>query len=107
MSKDEFLFFKTGKRRDRAKNLHDLLIAAKDGLKKTRIMYGANLNHTSMTELLKLAEAEELIEEVEARPYKRHWLRKPTLIWKTTEKGLKHAKNIYDYSKLLLEIESK
>ena len=94
---DVFLFYKVGGRRIRTESLHDLLVVAKDGLKKTRIAYEATLNWYQMVELLKFAKAEGLIEEVEAPLYELYGsIRLPAVVWKTTEKGLKYAKNIYD-----------
>ena len=66
---DEFLFYKVGGRRNRTESLHDLLVVAKNGLKKTRIMHEANLTWYLMIELLKFAEAAELVEEVEVPKY--------------------------------------
>ena len=101
MRMEEFLFYKMGRQRNRSESLHDLLIAAKSGLKKTRIMYGASLSWALMEKQLKFAEAAGLIEEVEIPPsYSR---KKPTRGWKTTKKGLKYAQNVYDNSKLLEE----
>jgi len=92
---DEFLFYKVGRRRSRAECLHDLLVVAKDGLKKTRIASEATLNWYQMIELLTFTEG--LIKEVEEPPYKLYRsIRSPAVVWKTTEKGLKYAKNIYD-----------
>lgn len=107
MTMDEFLFYKTGGRRDRDESLHDLLITAKNGLKKTRILYGANLTWSTMIELLKFAKAEGLIEEVEVPRYEQYGIKKPAFVWRTTEKGLKYAQNIYDNSLLLEEVEGK
>jgi len=100
---DEFFFYKTGVTRSRDESLHDLLITAKDGLKRTRIMYGANLSWNPMLKMLKLAEAAGLIEEVEEPRYGRYGKRSPAAVWRTTEKGLRHAKIIYDNFKLLQE----
>ena len=105
MTMEEFLFHKTGIRRGRDEQLHDVLVVAKDGLKRTRVMYESNLGWVSMNELFKSAEAEGLMEEVEAPRRERHWKKKPTIVWKTTEEGLRYAKNIYDNSKLPREIE--
>ena len=57
-----------------------------------------------MVELLKFAKAEGLIKEVEVPPYKLYRsIRSPAVVWKTTEKGLKYAKDVYDNSKLFQE----
>ncbi len=94
---DEFIFYIVGGRRNRAECLHDLLVVAKDGLKKTRIASEAALNWYQMIELLTFTEAEGLIKEVEEPSYKLYRsIRSPAVVWKTTEKGLKYAKNIYD-----------
>jgi len=94
---DKFLFYKVGGRRNRTEILHDLLVVAKDGLKKTKITSEAILTWYLMIDLLKFAKAEGLIEEVEVPPYELYGsIRSPTVVWKTTEKGLKYAKNIYD-----------
>jgi len=94
---NKFLFYKVGGRRSRTESLHDLLVVAKDGLKKTRITYEATLDWYQMVELLKFAKAEGLIEEVEVPQYELYGSkRSPAVIWKTTEKGLSYAKNIYD-----------
>jgi len=102
---EEFLFHKAVRRRERKESLHDLLVTAKNGLKKTRILHGANLTWSTMIELLKSAESTGLIEEVEVPRYEQYGIKKPATVWKTTEKGLKYAKNIYDNSKLLEEVE--
>ena len=104
---DEFLFYKVGRRRSRTESLHDLLVVAKNELKRTKIMHEANLSWRSMTELLKFAEDAGLIEEVAVLQYERYGRKKPAIVWKTTEKGLKYAKNIYDNSKRLQEAENK
>jgi len=39
---------------------------------------------------------EGLIEEVDVPQYERYRSKKPAIVWKTTEKGFKYAKNIYD-----------
>ncbi|GAH13619.1 unnamed protein product, partial [marine sediment metagenome] len=89
---DEFLFYKKTRRRDRTEILHDILIVAKKGMLKTRIMYGVNLSWNVMDELLRFAKKAELIEEVEDP--KHHWRKKPTMVWKTTDIGLKYAQDI-------------
>ncbi len=94
---DKFLFYKVGGRRSRTESLHDLLVVAKDGLKRTRIASEAILTWYIMIDLLKFAKAEGLIEEVEVPHYELNWSKpSPAMVWKTTEKGLKYAKNIYD-----------
>jgi len=101
---DEFLFWKAGKkRRDRSESLHDLLIVAKDGLVKTRIMYGACLSYNPMLKLIKSAKAAGLIVEFDIPPS--YWRKKSIRGWKTTEKGLKYAQGVYDNAKLLEEFE--
>lgn len=100
---DEFLFYGTGVRRNRTEQLYDILIVAKDGLGKTRIMYKAHLSWIPMGKLIKLAEAEGLIEEVEVPKYALRGRRGSLTGWKTTEKGLKYAKDVYDNSKLFQE----
>jgi predicted transcriptional regulator len=102
---DECIFYIVGGRRNRAECLHDLLVVAKDGLKKTRIASEATLNWYQMGELLTFAKAEGLIKEVEVPPYKlNRSIRSPAVVWKTTEKGLKYAKNIYDNRARILEV---
>lgn len=96
---NEFLFHQTGKRRNRNERLYDLLITARNGLIKTRIMYGANLSWETTVKLIKSAEAAGLIEEFEAPHGRRYWKNKPTMIWKTTKKGLKYAESVHDESK--------
>ena len=104
MTVNEFLFWKADKkRRDKSESLHDVLIAAKDGLNKTRIMYAACLSYKPMLKLLKSAKAARLIEEVEVPPS--YWRKKSIRGWKTTEKGLKYAQGVYDNAKLLEEVE--
>ena len=102
---DKFLFYKVGRRRNRTEIMHDILFVAKDGLKKTRIASEATLNWYQMVELLKFAKAEGLIKEVEVPPYELYRsIRSPAVVWKTTEKGLKYAKNIYDNRARILEV---
>jgi len=106
MTFGEFLFHVTKRRRDKAESLHDILVAAREGLKKTKLMYATNLSWAPMFKLLKLAEARGLIEEVEAPPHQRHWKKGPTLVWKTTPKGLEYAKTVYDnYKMFYLELD--
>ncbi len=102
---EEFLFYKTGVTRSRNESLHDLLIVAKDGLRRTRIMYGANLSWNPMLKMLKSAEAAGLIREVDGPRHGRYGNRNSAIIWKTTEKGLRYAKNVHDNFKLLQEDE--
>ena len=71
LTMDEFLFYKVGRRRSRTESLHDLLVVAKNELKRTKIMHEANLSWRSMTELLKFAEDAGLIEEVAVLQYER------------------------------------
>ncbi len=99
----EFLFYKLGRRRDKSESLHDLLVTAKDGLMRTRIMYGANLSWDPMVKLFNFAKAAGLIEEVEISPS--YWRKKPFRGWKTTKKGLEYAKNVYDNFELFKEAE--
>ncbi len=102
---DEFIFYKVGGRRNRTEILHDIFVVAKDGLKKTRIASEATLNWYQMVELLTFAEAEGLIKEVEVPPYELYRsIRSPDVVWKTTEKGLKYAKNIYYNRARILEV---
>lgn len=106
---DEFIFYKTNWRRNKTEMMHDLLTVAKKGIIPTRLMYGTGLCWKSMHELLKIAKAAGLIEEIEATEElmsKRYWRKKPIIVWKTTDKGLKYAKGIYDNYKLLKEIET-
>lgn len=103
---NEFLYYKIVRLRDRNEALHDLLVTAKKGMKKTRVMYGANLSWNLMKKLLLFAEAEGLIKEVEAPKGQRYYRKdKPTMIWKTTERGLEYARDVYDGSKQLEEID--
>ena len=93
----KILFYKVGGRRSRTESLHDLLVVAKDGLKKTRTASEAILTWYIMIDLLKFAEAAGLIKEVEVSKYELYGsIRSPAVVWKTTEKGLSYAKNIYN-----------
>ena len=103
MTIEEFLFHKVSGRRSRTECLHDILIVAKGGLKRTVIMEAARLSWIPMNKLLNVAEAAGLIEAVEVV---RRGLRGRTGAagWKTTDKGLKYAKGVYDNWKLLQEV---
>ena len=76
---DKFFFYKVGGRRNRTEILHDLLVVAKDGLKKIKITSEANLTCYLMINLLKFAEAAGLIEEVEVLQYERYERKKPVI----------------------------
>lgn len=104
---EEFLFDDLRGRRNRTERLHDMLVVAKKGLKRTRILSGANLSWAPMMDLFKEAQEAGLIEEIPA-PSGRRWYRKgqPDTVWKTTEKGLKYVRSVYDASKLLRKSEA-
>ena len=68
-------------------------------------MYAFNLSWGPLTKYLKRAEARGLIEKVEVPRYEERGSKKPTIIWRTTEKGLKYAQGVYDNSKIFQEIE--
>lgn len=104
MTWGKFLFRNNVRLREKTQSMHDFLVVARLGLKKTKIMYAANLSWTSMEKLIVEAEASELIEEIEAPRHQQYWTGKPTMVWKTTQKGLKYAKVIYDNWKQLKEI---
>ena len=96
---EEFKFYKTGWKRNRTEMMHDLLITAKHGDTPTRLMYGTRLAWKPMHEMLRAAEAAGLIEKAMIPPsYSR---KTPSKGWKTTVKGLKYAKSVYDNHKLL------
>ena len=54
---DKLLFYKVGGRRNRTEIRHDLLVVAKDGLKKIKITSEANLTCYLMINLLARARA--------------------------------------------------
>ena len=86
-------FSETRKRRNSTESLHDLLIAAKNGNKtKTRLMNMGFFSWIRVDELLKVAEGSGLI-------------MRTGKVWKTTEKGLEHAKAIYDLSRRLSQLQ--
>lgn len=101
MTKDEFLFDMLGRRRDKTEQIHDLLVVAKEGLMKTRLMRYANLNWEPMRKMLVEASAAGLIEEVEMPQYERYGMKNLAIVWKTTEKGLKYVKALHDAFKIL------
>jgi len=93
---DEFLFYEQGRRRDQDQIMHDILTVAKKGRKKSKIMVSSNIAWKILQKMFSTAIRAELIEEVEKPGFKRRWNRKPILVWKSTEKGLKYAQIIYD-----------
>jgi len=96
---NEFFFYNTSERRNKTEIMHDMLITAKDGIKRTPLMSRTNMCWKLMHELLKVAQDAGLIEEVEIQPA--YWRMKPTRGWKTTEKGLQYARTMYENYKLL------
>jgi len=99
----EFFFYKTGRKRSVSEIMHDMLMTAKDGIRRTPLMYGANVSWERMHALLKSAEAAGLIEKFEIQPS--YWRKKPTHGWKTTQKGLEYARGVYENHKLLQEVK--
>lgn len=90
---NDFLFCNTSRRRNRTEMLHDILVVARNGLCKTRIMSGANISYTPVMKLLGYAQGEGFLEEVEILP---SYFRKKHIGFKTTEKGLEFAKDVFD-----------
>lgn len=78
--------------------MHDILIAAKGGLARTNIMYKSNLSWTSLMKYVKLAKDDGLIEDID--DLTSAWRTRSLIGLRTTEKGLKYARSVYEGSKV-------
>lgn len=78
--------------------LHDILVSAKDSVRKTHLMSAASLGYSRGMQLLEIAERAGFIEETEGVKSQRHWRSKPNMVWKTTDAGLAWAQRVWkDY----------
>ena len=80
------------KRRDRSGIMAEILEVARDGVLKTRIMYGANLSFAQLNEYLSLLSDLNLLEAVNTSK---------RTIYKTTEKGLRYLQSYIEIRKML------
>ncbi len=99
-----FFFHRLDRKRDRTERIHDVLIAAKDGEIPSKIMYASSISWAPLQKILKVTEDAKLIVKVDIGDSS--WKKRSTLGWKTTEKGLKYARGVYDNSRLLLVREA-
>jgi len=79
-------------RRDRLFIMAEILVVAREGALKTRIMYGANLSFAQVNEYLRLLLDLDLLKVVETS--------KKT-IYETTDKGLRYLQSYREIKKLL------
>lgn len=91
-----FVFYKRGARRDRKQIMHDMLVVASRGGKKSKIMVSCNVSWKILQDMFSEAIEAGYIEEVEKPGLRRHCYRKPVLVWKTTKKGRRYTQSIYD-----------
>jgi len=89
-------FLAMGGRRNRIQMMHDLLVCAKNGTKKSNIMAPTQIGYKSLMHLLKVAKQSELIEECEIEGKKRFYRGKPIMVWQTTDKGLEWARRVWE-----------
>ena len=76
------------KRRGRLEILGDILRICREGVNKTRIVYGANSNFKLMSEYLKFLAESGLVTEEDR-------------IWSTTEKGREFLNRLHDLKLLM------
>lgn len=94
------------KRRNMVQMMHDILVNAKDGCRKTHLQGSQSIQYATVKHLLARTKGAGLIEEIEATHHM-IWYRKgkPTFVWKTTDKGLEWARRVWE-DHMLVERES-
>jgi len=80
------------KRRDRLLIMAEMLEVAREGVLKTRIMYGANLSFAQLNEYLSLLLDLNLLKVIK---------NSSKTVYKTTEKGLRYLQSYKEISELL------